>query len=133
MTVFIADLDLTERLRRVTDKIFRSILCIETQGNITNIAIHVPLRIFGPCNMAPKPLPFWAVNPGIIRLSWESLAHVSVEGRIPSLFTEFITTPERSGPLYVSPDDYHTQVTEYSLHTIFQRNNNLQWALFLSE
>ena len=55
-----------------------------------------------------------------ILLSWNLLAWISVEGRIPSSFTNFITTPELSGPLYISPDIYHTQITEYSLQTIYQ-------------
>ena len=55
-----------------------------------------------------------------IVLSWDLLACISVEGRIPLSFTSFITTPELSGPLYISPDVYHTQITEYSLQTIYQ-------------
>jgi hypothetical protein len=55
-----------------------------------------------------------------IVLSWLLLAWMSMEGRIPSSFTNFITTPEFSGPLHISPDMYHTQITEYSLHTIDQ-------------
>ena len=55
-----------------------------------------------------------------IALSWDLLAWISVEGRIPSSLTNFITTPELSGPLYISPDIYHTQITEYSLETIYQ-------------
>ena len=39
---------------------------------------------------------------------------------IPCSFTRFITTPELSGPLYISPDIYHTQITEYSLHTNYK-------------
>ena len=44
--------------------------------------------------------------------------------RIPSFFTNFITTPVLSGPLYISPDMYHTQVTEYLLEKLNE------WALF---
>ena len=36
-------------------------------------------------------------------------------------FTNFITTAELSGRLYISPDIYHTQITEYLLETILQR------------
>ena len=50
-----------------------------------------------------------------IILSWELLAWISVEGRFPCSFTNFITIPELSGPLYISPDIYHTQITEYLL------------------
>ena len=56
-----------------------------------------------------------------IVLSWDSLLvdWISVEDRIPCSFTNLITTPELSGLLYINPDTYHTQITEYSLATIF--------------
>ena len=63
----------------------------------------------------------WTPQYSIV-LSWDLLAWISVEGRIPSSFTNFITTPELSGPLYISPGIYHTQITEYSLETIFLQN-----------
>ena len=51
-----------------------------------------------------------------------------MEGRIPFSFTNFITNQELSGPFYISPDIFHTQITEYSLLTFHE------WALssFLS-
>ena len=57
---------------------------------------------------------------GMIVLSWNLLSWISVEDsdRIPCSFNNFITTPELSGPFYISPDNYHTQVTEYLLHSI---------------
>ena len=51
-------------------------------------------------------------------LSWNLLAWISTKDSIPCSFTNFITTPELSGPLYISLDIYHTQITEYSLKTI---------------
>ena len=56
-----------------------------------------------------------------IVLSWNLLAWISVEDRIPCSFTDFITTPELSGPLYISPDVYHTQVTEYLLNKTYHQ------------
>jgi hypothetical protein len=53
-----------------------------------------------------------------IVLSWDLLGWITIEGRIPYSFTNYITTPELSGPLYVSPDIYHTQITEYFLEKI---------------
>ena len=47
-------------------------------------------------------------------LSW-----MSVEGRILDSFTNFITTPALSGPLYIRQDIYHTQITEYYLEKKF--------------
>ena len=65
--------------------------------------------------------PSWTLQyTGRIVLSWDLLAWISAEGRIPSSFTNFITTPELSGPLYISPRMYHTQVTEYLLEKIYQ-------------
>ena len=58
-----------------------------------------------------------------IALSWELLAWMSMMmGRIPCSFTDFITTPELSGPFYISSNIYHTQITEYSLETMFLRH-----------
>ena len=56
-----------------------------------------------------------------IMLSPDLLIWVSEGGGIPSSFTDFITTPELSGPLYISSDICHTQITEYFL-----------WALSIS-
>ena len=55
-------------------------------------------------------------------LSWDLLAWISVKDRIPYSFTNFITTPELSGPLYISPNIYHTQITEYSLESLYIHN-----------
>ena len=52
-----------------------------------------------------------------IVLSWDLLDWM--EGLLGSL-TNFITTPELSGPLYISPGIYHTQITEYLLEKIYQ-------------
>jgi hypothetical protein len=57
-----------------------------------------------------------------IVISWDLLSRISLESGIPCSFTDFITTPELSGPLYISPGIYHTQITEYSLETIFLQN-----------
>jgi len=40
---------------------------------------------------------------------------------VPYLFTNFITTPELSGPLYMSPDIYHSQITEYLLWKVYDQ------------
>ena len=64
-----------------------------------------------------------------IVLSWDLLAWMSVKDGIFSSFTNFITTPELSGSLYIMPDIYHAQITEYSLETIYRRNHS-QWDLF---
>ena len=66
-----------------------------------------------------------------IALSWDLLAWIlSMDSIFPS-FTNFITTPELSGPFYISSNIYHTQITEYSLETFFLHHYS-QWALFFS-
>ena len=59
-------------------------------------------------------------QPYRIVLSCELLTWITMDGRIPSSLTDFITTQELSGPFYVSPDIYHTQITEYSLMTFHE-------------
>ena len=65
-----------------------------------------------------------------IALSWDLIVWISRMGTIPSSFTNFITTPVLSGPFYMSSNSYHTQITEYSLETIYLCHYS-QWALFL--
>jgi len=93
------------------------------------IIMSAPLRRV---YMVPETRPCRAANAGVVQLSWDLLVHESVEDKICSFFTDFMTTPERSGPFYISPHVYHTQITEYSLETIFRRQNSdsLRWALF---
>ena len=69
---------------------------------------HVQFRAFS-----------WNLQYRIV-LSLDLLAWIPVEGRIPCSFTSFITTPELSGPLFINPCSYHTQITEYSLQSIFK-------------
>ena len=53
-----------------------------------------------------------------IVLSWNLLDRIwDLGGKFRS-FTSFITTPELSRPFYISPDFYHTQITEYLLEKI---------------
>jgi hypothetical protein len=50
-----------------------------------------------------------------IVLSWDLLAWMLMDRRIFLSFTDFITTPELSDPLYIAPDIFSTQVMEYLL------------------
>jgi hypothetical protein len=114
--VFISNVDLMERVRLLTNKIYREILCIEEHGSMMIVAPNGPGGFeFSTYSRPPQYR---------ILLSWDLLVWILVEGRIPSSFTHFITTPELSGPLYISPDVYHTQITEYSLEAIFRGHNN---------
>ena len=106
----------------LTNKIYREMLCITRHERMTYITIgglklnHIQVSAFS-----------WGHSQYRIVLSWDLLAWISVEDRIFCSFTNFITTPELSGPLYINPDIYHTQITEYLLEKTYH-----QWALFLS-
>ena len=102
MTVAVSNVYLMERVCRLTNKIYREMLCITKHEWMTFLTIR-GLRAF---SLTPGPQH---------RISWELLPWIMVEGKIHRSFTNFITTPELSGPLYISPDIYHTQVTEYLL------------------
>ena len=108
-----------DRVRHLTNKIYREMLCITSHEGMTDISIdeleHLQVSSSS-----------WTSQQRIV-LSWDLLSWISVEGGIPCSFTNFITTPELSGPLYISPDIYHTQITEYSLKTNFLRNYS-RWA-----
>ena len=118
VTIFVSNTDLMERVCHFTNKIYREMLCITRHERMTNITIQ---------GLDPVQIDVsWSPKYNIV-LSWDLLiAWILVEGRIPCSFTNFITTPELSGPLYISPDIYHTQITEYSLLTIKES----RWALF---
>ena len=100
------------RVCHLLNKMYREMLCITTIER-TYITLgpdrldNVEVRTFS-----------WPPQYKIV-LSWEFLPCILVEGRIPSSFTNFITTPELSGPLYISSDIYHTQITEYLLWALF--------------
>ena len=103
-----------ERVCRLTNKIYREMLCITKHERMTYITVgpgglgHGQVSAFS-----------WTLQYRIV-LSRDLLAWISVEGRILCSFTNFITTPELSGPLYISSDIYHTQITEYLLENVYQ-------------
>ena len=104
-----------ERVYHSINKIFREILCITIHEKITYITIR---------GRDQDQVSAFSSTPQYRTvLSWDLLVWISTEDRIPTSFTNFITTPELSGPLFISPDIYHTQITEYLLQTI------CQWAL----
>ena len=96
-------------------------LCIKRYGRMTCVTIAgldvpcLPVRISSPQDM--------------FALSWHLLAWLPRGDGILCSFTNFITIPELSGPLYISPDIYHTQITEYLLEVILQHYGP-KWALF---
>ena len=114
MAVSVPNVDLMERACHLTNKIYREMLCITGRGGMAIITMgglyHIPLKL----------IPFSPTSQFRIVLSWELLNWISVEGRIPCSFTNFITTPELSGSLYIRPDIYHSQIAEYLLEKIYQ-------------
>ena len=109
MVVSVSNVD-SERVRHLTNKIYREMLCITRRGTMSYI-------IMGGLDHVRVSAVSWTPQYGTV-LSWDLLDWITEGLRIPDSFTFFITNPELSGPLYISPDIYHTQITEYSLRTI---------------
>ena len=116
----VSNVDLMERLCRLTNKIYRDILRIMRHETITYITIDgrgpfKDIRL-GDSSWTPRYR---------TALSWELLTWFTTYiMEIPRSFVEFITTPEISGPeFYIPSDIYHTQITEYSLETILHYNS----------
>jgi len=116
VTVSVSDADLMERVYHLTNKIYRETLCIKSLDSEKMMDI---IRL----DYVQVSSSSWTSHHGIV-LSWDLLSWLSVEGGIPCSFTKFITTPDLSGPLYITPDIYHTQITEYSLKTVFLNNDS---------
>ena len=110
--VSVSKVDLMERVYHLTNKIYREMLCIARHE-----MAYITMGGFDYDQVSAVSTPQYR-----ILLSWNLLKWISVEDSIPCSFTNFITTQELSGPFYISPDIYHTQITEYSLKTIFVHN-----------
>ena len=92
-----------ERVCRLTNKIYREMLYITTHERITYVTMA---GLDQPSSLTPEYK---------IVLSRDLLTWILVDNTIPRFFTNFITTPELSGPLHISLDIYHTQITEHLL------------------
>ena len=109
MAASVSNDDLMGRVCRLMNKIYREMLCITTHERMTYITM-------GPAGIDNFQVRAFSWPPQYkIILSWDLLACISVEGRIPPSFTNFITNPGLSRPLFISSDIYHTQITEYLL------------------
>ena len=102
-----------KRVCHLTNKIYREMLCITRHERMSIITMS------GLCHVQLELIPFSPTPQYRIALSWELLAWITVNGRIPRSFTNFITSPELSGPLYISPDIYFSQITEYLLEKTY--------------
>ena len=99
--------DIMGRLHHLTINIYREVLRIKRYFDGTKI-ITIDEFDYRDCPGTP----WYSIVP-----SSALLHRMTMEGRIPFSFTNFITTQELSGPFYICPDIYHTQITEYSLLT----------------
>jgi hypothetical protein len=123
VAVFVSNVDLMERVCRLTNKIYREMLCITRHEKMTYITMVASGLDSDESDSVQVTSAFSWTPQYKTLLSWDLLDWIWVEDRIPYFFTNFITTPELSGPLYyISPDIYHTQITEYSLESIYTRN-----------
>ena len=109
----VSRVDVMGRMRHLTFEIYREMLCITTdldgtKNSTTDGFNYVQYR---PISWTPRYR---------IVLSCGLLKRMTIEGKIPFSFTNFITTQELSGPFYISPDIFHTQITEYSLLTFYE-------------
>ena len=119
-----------QRVCHLTNKIYREILCITKQvgrprggsrQDLNGVLVEVDddderITYITMGGLDQVEVSAFSCTPQYrIVLSRDLLAWISVKGRIPSTFTNFITTPELSGPLYISPAIYHAQITEYLL------------------
>ena len=106
----VSRVDIMGRVRHLTIKIYREILSIRDLNGTKNITID-GFDHYRFLNWIP---------PYRIVLSCALLDWMTMDGKIPFSFTNFITTQDLSGPFYISPDIYHTQITEYSLLTFYE-------------
>ena len=113
-----------ERVRHLTNRIYRETLCITTHERIAYITM-------GPAGHGHIQAGAFPWTPQCKILSWDLLASISLKGsKIPCSFTNFITIPELSGPLYISPDIFHAQITEYLLWALFSLHRTSSSLLF---
>ena len=109
MALSVSKVEIMGRVHHLTIKIYREILCITTDSDgMKKISVG---------GFDPVYSPTWTSQYRIV-LSCALLNSMTREGRIPFSFTNFITTQELSGPFYISPDIYGTQISEYSLMTL---------------
>ena len=110
MAVSDSNVDLMGRVCNLMNKMYGEMLSITTHERMT----YITLGPDGLHAVQARAFP-WPPQYKIV-LCWGLLSWILVEGtRIPCSFTNFITTPKLSGDLYISPDVYHTQITEYLL------------------
>ena len=117
MAVSVSNVDLMERVGHLTTKIYREILCISSISRPGGDGRTMNITMGGLDGLQFRALlkPEYSIT-----LSRDFLIWISVKSnRIPCSFTNFITSPDLSGHLYISPDIYHTEITECLLGEIY--------------
>lgn len=127
--MFASDCDLQERLCRIANRIYGQILYVELRSlgsadedKVGVITLCPPLLaqaraiVENVKNAQSEPTAFQhfgvdTVASGRLQISDDFLLLPEI---IPSL-TEYLTDTKRAGQLYVSPDEYHTQLAEHCL------------------
>ena len=109
----VSKVDIMRRAHHLTIKIYRELLRIKICLGGT---MSITLDEFDDVLYRAFP---WTPRYRIV-LSCALIKLMTMDGRIPFSFTNFITTQELSGPFYISPEIFHTQITEYSLLTIYE-------------
>ena len=119
MAVSVSNVDLMERVCHLTNKIYREMLCITSHEGNTYITLRGLNGLdHDQVNRASQYMTLLSCD----LLNWiREEGFIRAKDRFPYFFTKFITTPELSGPLYISPDIYHSQITEYLLESIYIR------------
>ena len=115
MAVSVSNVDLKERLCHLINKVYREMLHIVTKYEWSPMSYI----IMGGLDLDQVSPVSWSPQCRIV-LSRKLLDFITIEGKIPCSFTNFITSLELSGPLCISPGVYHSQITEYSLYTIYR-------------
>ena len=110
----VSKVDIMGRVHHLTIKIYREMLCITRYLDGTKKITIDQFNNF----VQNRDFP-WTRQYRIV-LSRTLLEWMTIDSRIPFSFTNFIINQELSGPFYISPDIYHTQITEYSLLTFYE-------------
>ena len=103
-----------ERVCHLTNQIYREMLC-KRKKTKQDRTTYITMRGLDHVQVSP-----FSWSQYRIVLSWDLLEWISAKDRIPGSFTNFITTLELSGDLHISPDVYHTQITEYYLEKLYR-------------
>jgi hypothetical protein len=113
---FDSNIDFVKRVRHLTYKIYGELLCTTRDARMTYISSFI---MGGDADHVQSSTFSWYR----IVLSRDLLYWITSKDAtgVPCSFTNFITTPELSGPLYIISDIYHTQIAEYILEKTYHQ------------